>query len=84
MSINPLYLSGNYYLVLFHAMSTVKNDIYLSSTIVQAQTKFLLLFGNKHAMKARMVQLKNMNITHCMSTIIINKINPQINNGKST
>jgi hypothetical protein len=32
MSVNPLYLSANYYLVFFHAMLTVKIDTYLLST----------------------------------------------------
>jgi hypothetical protein len=32
MSVNPLYLSGNYCLVLFHVSLTVKIDTYLPST----------------------------------------------------
>jgi hypothetical protein len=33
MSVNPLYLSGNYCLVPFHAMLMVKIDTYLPSTV---------------------------------------------------
>jgi hypothetical protein len=36
MSVNPLYLSGNYCLVLFHAMLTVKLTLIYRQQLIQA------------------------------------------------
>jgi hypothetical protein len=53
MSVNPLYLSGNYCLVFFHAMLMVKNDTYLPSTDVGPVESCFGPFGDNVSVGAR-------------------------------